>query len=158
TKTELEQTLRERAVALTKADAASKSKSAFLAAMSHELRTPLNAIIGFSEVMTIQAFGPVGDTRYADYVQNIHNSGKHLLALINDILDLSRLDAGKAELFEESVDIATLVTDCLRMVEQQAEKGGITLRRDVPRDVPRVLADARRLKQVLLNLLSNALK
>jgi len=158
TKTELEETLRDRAVALTKADMASRSKSAFLAAMSHELRTPLNAIIGFSEVMSLQAFGPLGNTQYQNYVRDIHDSGKHLLALISDILDISRLEAGKAELNEEPVQIRTLVDDCLRMVERQAENGGIALSTDVPRDVPRVLADERRVKQVLLNLLSNAVK
>jgi len=158
TKLELEQSLRDRAIALTKADMASRSKSAFLAAMSHELRTPLNAIIGFSEVMTLQAFGPLGNSHYQNYVRDIHDSGKHLLSLISDILDISRLEAGKAELNEEPLQIATLVGDCLRMVERQAEKGGITLSEDVPRELPRVLADERRIKQVLLNLLSNAVK
>jgi signal transduction histidine kinase len=158
TKTELEESLRDRAVALTKADAASKSKSAFLAAMSHELRTPLNAIIGFSEVMTMQAFGSVGDSRYQNYVRDIHKSGKHLLALINDILDLSRLDAGKAELHEEPVQIGPLVADCLRMVERQAHDAGLALTQDVASGLPRLLADERRIKQVLINLLTNAIK
>jgi signal transduction histidine kinase len=158
TKAELEETLRDRAVALTKADAASKSKSAFLAAMSHELRTPLNAIIGFSEMMSLQAFGPLGSPQYGSYSNDIHESGKHLLSLISDILDISRLEAGKADLHEESVDVTTLVKDCLRMVEHQAGRGGVLLSEDVPPGSPRVLADERRLKQVLLNLLSNAVK
>jgi signal transduction histidine kinase len=158
TKAELEETLCDRAVALTKADSASKSKSAFLAAMSHELRTPLNAIIGFSEVMTLQAFGPLDNSHYQNYVRDIHESGKHLLSLISDILDISRLEAGKAELHEESIDIATVVTDCLRMVERQAEIGGLTIEQLIPPGLPRVLADERRIKQVLLNLLSNAVK
>ena len=158
TKAELEQSLRERAIALTKADMASRSKSAFLAAMSHELRTPLNAIIGFSEMMSLEAFGALGNPLYRNYSQDIHRSGKHLLSLISDILDISRLEAGKAELHEEAVDVATLVEDCLRMVEHQAENGGLMLETDMPRDLPRVLADERRLKQVLLNLLSNAIK
>ncbi|HWA91207.1 MAG TPA: MHYT domain-containing protein [Rhizomicrobium sp.] len=158
TKAELEETLRDRAVALTKADMASRSKSAFLAAMSHELRTPLNAIIGFSEVMTFEAFGPLGNATYKTYVHDIHDSGKHLLSLISDILDISRLEAGKAEMNEEPLTISTLVGDCLRMVERQAEKGGLTLTQEVPHDLPRVLADERRIKQVLLNLLSNAVK
>jgi len=158
TKAELEQSLRERAIALTKADMASRSKSAFLAAMSHELRTPLNAIIGFSEMMSLEAFGPLGSPLYRNYSQDIHRSGKHLLSLISDILDISRLEAGKAELHEESIDVATLVSDCLRMVEHQVKNGGLSLETDVPRDLPRVLADERRLKQVLLNLLSNAVK
>jgi signal transduction histidine kinase len=158
TKAELEETLRERAVALTKADAASKSKSAFLAAMSHELRTPLNAIIGFSEMMSVQAFGPLGNPQYRNYANDIHGSGKHLLSLISDILDISRLEAGKAELHAETVDISALVKDCLRMVEHQADNAGIVLSEDVAPGSPRVLADERRLKQVLINLLSNALK
>ena len=158
TKTKLEQSLRERAIALTKADMASRSKSAFLAAMSHELRTPLNAIIGFSEMLSLEALGPLGSPLYQNYAQDIHRSGKHLLSLISDILDISRLEAGKAELHEESVDVATLVSDCLRMIEHQAEAGGLTLETELPRDLPGVLADERRLKQVLLNLLSNAIK
>jgi signal transduction histidine kinase len=157
-KTELEQSLRERAVALTKADNASRSKSAFLASMSHELRTPLNAIIGFSEVMQLEAFGPLGSTQYKNYSRDIHESGKHLLALISDILDISRLEAGKADLHEEPVQVTALVGECVRMVERQAAQGGLTLGVDMPHDTPRVLADERRLKQVLLNLLSNAVK
>jgi len=158
TKAELERSLHERAVALSKADMASRSKSAFLAAMSHELRTPLNAIIGFSEVMVLEAFGAVGHPQYRSYASDIHNSGRHLLALISDILDLSRLEAGKAELHEESVMLASLANDCLRMVERQAEQAVLTLVKDVPVGLPRVLANERRLKQVLLNLLSNAIK
>jgi signal transduction histidine kinase len=158
TKAELELSLHDRAVALTKADQANRAKSAFLAAMSHELRTPLNAIIGFSEIMNVQAFGPIGDTHYKEYAHDIHRSGKHLLALINDILDLSRLDAGKEELREEPVQIAGLVEDCLRMIEKQAGDGGLHLTVAVAANLPRVLADERRLKQVMINLLSNAVK
>ncbi len=158
TKAELERSLQDRAIALANAAAANKAKSAFLAAMSHELRTPLNAIIGFSEMMTVQAFGPIGDARYKDYAHDIHDSGRHLLALINDILDLSRLDAGKADLYEETLQIAPLIADCLRMMEPQARAAGLTLLEDVPADLPRVLGDERRLKQVLINLLGNAMK
>ena len=157
-KADLEQSLHDRAIALTKADAASRSKSAFLAAMSHELRTPLNAIIGFSEVMTCEAFGPLGNSQYQNYVRDIHESGKHLLVLISDILDISRLEAGRMDMHEEPVQIDAVVSDCLRMVERQAENVGVTLTRDIPADFPRVLADERRIKQVLLNLLSNAIK
>ena len=158
TKSDLEQSLRERAVALSKADMASRSKSAFLAAMSHELRTPLNAIIGFSEVMSLQAFGPIGNVHYQSYAHDIHNSGRHLLALISDILDLSRLEAGKAELHEEPLKLDQLVSECLRMVERQAENAGLTLVNEIQAGLPRVLADERRIKQVLINLLSNAVK
>jgi signal transduction histidine kinase len=158
TKAELEQSLRDRAAALSKADMASRSKSAFLAAMSHELRTPLNAIIGFSEVMSLQAFGPIGNSQYQTYARDIHASGTHLLSLISDILDISRLEAGKAELHEEPVHLHDLVADCVRMVERQAEKAGLTLSSKVSADLPRVFVDERRIKQVLLNLLSNAVK
>jgi len=158
TKSELERSLHERALALSKADMASRSKSAFLAAMSHELRTPLNAIIGFSEVMTLEALGALGNSHYRAYVRDIHDSGKHLLALINDILDLSRLEAGKADLHEEPVALDALAADCMRMVERQAEKAGLTLSGEVPADLPRVLVDERRIKQVVLNLLTNAVK
>lgn len=158
TKDELEHSLKERAAALSKADAASRSKSAFLAAMSHELRTPLNAIIGFSEVMAFEAFGPIGNAHYRNYVRDIHDSGRHLLALIADILDLSRMEAGKAELNEEAIQIGSIVLDCMRMVERQAEKAGLTLVQEIPADLPRLFVDERRCKQVLLNLLSNAIK
>jgi signal transduction histidine kinase len=158
TKAELEQSLEDRAVALSRADAASRSKSAFLAAMSHELRTPLNAIIGFSEVMAFEAYGPIGNPQYRNYVSDIRDSGKHLLALIADILDLSRMEAGKTELEEKSLQVPALVSDCLRMVEHQAEKAGLSLTRDVPSDLPRLFGDERRIKQVLLNLLGNAVK
>lgn len=157
-KEEQEKSLADRAAALTEAAAANKAKSDFLAAMSHELRTPLNAIIGFSEMMTTQMFGPLGDHRYRTYAFDIHNSGTHLLSLINDILDLSQLDARKTELFEESVQIAGIVADACRMVERQAEAGGVALIKDIPSDLPCILVDARRIKQVLLNVLSNAVK
>jgi signal transduction histidine kinase len=158
TRDELERSLGARAAALTAAASADKAKSDFLAAMSHELRTPLNAIIGFSEMMTRQMFGPLGDHRYRGYASDIHSSGMHLLSVINDILDLSQLDARKTELHEESVEIAGIVAEALRMVEKQAEIGGVTLTRDIPPDLPCVLADARRIKQVLINVLSNAVK
>jgi signal transduction histidine kinase len=158
TRDKLERSLEDRALALAAAAAANKAKSDFLAAMSHELRTPLNAIIGFSEMMTTQMFGPLGDHRYRGYASDIHRSGTHLLSLINDILDLSQLDARKADIFEEVVGIAGIVSEAIRMVEKQAEIGGVGLTRDIPPDLPCVLADARRIKQVLINVLSNAVK
>jgi signal transduction histidine kinase len=158
TQAELERSLHDRAIALDKADMASRSKSAFLAAMSHELRTPLNAIIGFSEVMSLQAFGPIGNAQYRGYALNIHDSGQHLLALINDILDISRLEAGKADLFEEAIDVEAVIAESLRMVERQAADGYVALAVFVPAELPRMRADERRLKQVLINLLSNAVK
>jgi signal transduction histidine kinase len=157
-KAELEQSLAERAVIVTALDKANRVKSDFLAAMSHELRTPLNAIIGFSEMMTTQTFGPLGDHHYADYAQDIHRSGRHLLSLINDVLDLSKLDAGKVELFEEEVAIGGVVSECLRLMKKQAALGGVMLSEDIPCGLPLILADERRIKQVFLNLLANAVK
>src|SRR5206468_1712969 len=137
---------------------ADRIKSEFLAVMSHELRTPLNAILGFSEIIKSQTFGPVGSERYRDYANDIHSSGKHLLSLINDILDLSRLDAGKMELMLEPVDIEDLILECVRNVEEQASKSGIRLIVDCGEGRWKLRADSRRIRQMLLNLLSNAVK
>ncbi len=142
--------------ALARAESANRTKSEFLAAMSHELRTPLNAIIGFSDIIRHEMFGPVGNPRYFDYIRNIHGSGSHLLGLINDILDLSRLDAGEFELRIEAVDMRQAAAECLETVAVQAAKGRIALASDVAPVVLR--ADRRRLRQMLLNLLSNAVK
>ncbi len=139
------------------AEIASRAKTEFLANMSHELRTPLNAILGFSEVMLDQVLGPVDD-RYIEYAQDIHSSGLHLLALINDILDLSKIEAGKFELREEEVDIPDLVAACMRLVEDRAAGAGIRFAIELPQRRPVVRADSRKLKQILINLLSNAIK
>ena len=154
----LEQTSESLKLALDQASAANQAKSAFLAAMSHELRTPLNAVIGFSDMMQSETFGPLGSDRNKEYVKDIHASGVHLLKLINDILDLARIDAGEGRLHEEIVDPEEIVTDCLRMVTPQANAAGIHLVRDVEKDLPMLRADERRLKQVLINLLGNAVK
>jgi signal transduction histidine kinase len=143
--------------ALNVAAEASQAKSNFLASMSHELRTPLNAIIGFSDTMMLGIFGPLSD-RYKSYAGDIHQSGLHLLALINDVLDLSRLDAGQGELHEEPVDVTALVAESLRMMVGQAEKAQVTLTDEIEPDLPWLVADRRRIKQVLINLVSNALK
>ena len=144
-------------VALGVAAEASQAKSSFLASMSHELRTPLNAIIGFSDTMVMEVFGPLSD-RYKSYAGDIRHSGEHLLSLINDVLDLSRLDAGHAELREEDFDIAELAAECLRMMMGQSEKAHIALIVDVEQGLPWLHADKRRIKQILINLMSNALK
>jgi signal transduction histidine kinase len=157
TKLELERTSQDLVGALAAADAANKSKSQFLASMSHELRTPLNAVIGFSEVLSLQMFGPLGDARYRDYARDIRASGEHLLSLINDILDLSRLDAGQGSLHEEAVDFAKLLDDAMRMVEPQAAKASLKLVKTF-RDLPRIFVDERRIKQVVINIVSNAVK
>jgi signal transduction histidine kinase len=135
----------------------SVSKSRFLAHMSHELRTPLNAIIGFSDVMKMQMFGELSP-RYQDYAEKINASGAHLHDLINDVLDLSRVEAGKHEIFEEMVEPAKIVDVCLAMMSARAREGQIDLSASMPEALPALRADPRAMKQVLLNLLSNAIK
>jgi two-component system cell cycle sensor histidine kinase PleC len=140
-----------------RAEGANKAKSEFLANMSHELRTPLNAINGFSEIMVGEMFGTLGDKRYKEYAQDILSSGQHLLALINDILDMSKIEAGKMNLRFEPVHLADVIEDAVRLVHNRAEAAGLAVEIDLP-DLPEVEADYRAIKQVLLNLLSNALK
>ncbi len=140
------------------AEAASEAKSTFLAKMSHELRTPLNAILGFSEILKDQLFGPLNNEKYLRYLQDIHSSGEHLLKLINDILDISRIESGKFRIDEEVVDLAALVEECASIMEGQVESKRQTLIRDVSQKLPRLRADGRSVRQVLLNLLSNAIK
>ena len=140
------------------AETASRTKSEFLANMSHELRTPLNAIIGFSEMMKAEIYGPIGDPRYRTYANDVHDSGRHLLALINDILDLSKVEAGRLELHESPVDIADVVIVCERLVHERARHGGVALEVAVATPSPRLFADEIKLKQVLLNLMTNAVK
>lgn len=140
------------------ADDANRAKSEFLASMSHELRTPLNAILGFSEVIKEELFGPVGLAKYVDYAQDVHKSGQHLLDLINDILDLSKIDAGKIELREENISVAGLIADSATLVRERALKCGVGLEILPSPDLPLLIADKRLLKQILLNLLSNAIK
>ena len=149
---------RQLATALADAEAANRAKSSFLALMSHELRTPLNAIIGFSEVLASELFGPHGVARYREYSADIHGAGKHLLALINDILDLSKFEAGKMDLHCEPFDVDELFRDCLRMIAVRAQESGIDVMLDIAGGLPQLDADPRRVKQILLNLLSNAIK
>jgi signal transduction histidine kinase len=158
TKGSLEQTTESLMHALDAAAAASQAKSAFLAAMSHELRTPLNAVIGFSDLLCMETFGSLGSARNKGYAKDIHSSGKHLLALINDILDIARIDAGEGKLYEELLALEELVTNSLRMVAHQAKMGEVRLSEEIDSDLPFVHADERRLKQVLINLLGNAVK
>ncbi len=140
-----------------RAEAANKSKSEFLANMSHELRTPLNAVNGFSEIMIAEMYGPMGDPRYKEYAQDIHNSGQHLLALINDILDMSKIEAGKMNLKFEPMSLEDVTEDAVRLIRNRAEAAGLELQVDFP-FLPEIEADYRAVKQVLLNLLSNAVK
>jgi signal transduction histidine kinase len=139
------------------AEAASRVKSEFLANMSHELRTPLNAIIGFSDTMRSRLFGPM-HARYEEYAGLINESGLHLLNLITDILDLSKIEAGKFVLDPRPVDLAESIASCLEMMRRRAEETGINLTASVPGNLPEIIADPRSVKQILLNLLSNAVK
>ncbi len=126
--------------------------------MSHELRTPLNAIIGFSQMLQGEALGPLGDARYRGYAADILDSGNHLLSLINDVLDFSKADAGRLKLDEEVLDVRDVLSECLRLVSPEAQISDIEVVSDMPESAPELLADRRRVKQIALNLLSNALK
>jgi signal transduction histidine kinase len=145
-------------VAKEAAEQANRAKSDFLATMSHELRTPLNAIIGFSEIMAAQGLGPVGNEQYLGYIKDINASGVHLLAIINDLLDLSKAEAGKLEMREDVADLRQLIGAALKMVQARAESSGVVLVSEIPAELPYLLCDERKLKQVLLNLLSNGIK
>jgi len=140
------------------AELASRTKTEFLANISHELRTPLNAIIGFAEILSSQIFGQLGDERYVNYAADIRDSGQHLLNLINDVLDVSKIEFGKLELTEEPVDIAAVLESCMRLMRDRAESAGLELRAELPKELPFLQGDARRIKQILLNLMSNAVK
>ena len=140
------------------AEAAHEAKSEFLATMSHELRTPLNAIIGFSELMMQGVLGPITNENYLSYVRDIHYSGRHLLDIINDILDYSKAEAGKLELLETEVDLHQIVATLLRLTGPKAREAGLALLHRLPSELPHLWCDERMLKQMLLNLLSNAVK
>jgi PAS domain S-box-containing protein len=152
--------MRERAILQAKeaAESANRAKSEFLAAISHELRTPLNAVIGFSEVMMTETFGPLGQKVYIEYARDIHNSAGHLLELINDILDVSKIEAGKLKLDEEETDVGDLIQAAARLVRPRAVENGVSLAVEIEPTLPEITLDARAFKQVLLNLLSNAVK
>jgi len=140
------------------AERANQAKSVFLANMSHELRSPLNAILGFAEIIMSEMMGPIGTPRYREYAADIHSSGTHLLELINDVLDVSKIEAGKWTLSPEPLDLRTLAAKCLTVVEGRAKDGGLALTADIASDLPPLIADRRATKQCLLNLLTNAVK
>ncbi len=141
-----------------RAEHANAAKGEFLAQMSHELRTPLNSIIGFSDVIRNEVFGPIGNDRYAEYLNGVHSSGTHLLALINDILEMARMEAGKINLTEEPVDLNALVEEVKMQLSQRARAGHVTVRSNLETSVPMIRGDQRRIYQMLLNLMSNAVK
>lgn len=157
----LSQLARKYEVAMTRAEAANQAKSEFLANMSHELRTPLNAINGFSEIMQAEMFGPLGDARYKGYAADIHKSGQHLLSLINDILDMAKIEAGKHRLHYEPVSLKAVCEDAIRLMRGKVQEAGLKLTLDPAHghgDLPEIEADQRGCKQVMLNLISNAVK
>ena len=140
------------------AEAANRAKSEFLANMSHELRTPLNAIIGFSEIMQRSLHGPLGNARYEEYTNDIHQSGRHLLEIINDILDIAKVEAGKLDLRRDRISIDDLFSSCGRLMAERASSAGVALKIEPAIDMPDLIADKTRLRQIVLNLLSNAIK
>ncbi|MFO1189460.1 MAG: HAMP domain-containing sensor histidine kinase [Alphaproteobacteria bacterium] len=145
-------------IAKHEAELANRAKSEFLANMSHELRTPLNAVIGFSDAILGQTCGPVGNDKYLEFVTDIHHAGKQLLVIINDILDLSRIEAGKAELRESEQSLSRMVESCLARVKARAAERGLTLDLDLASGPPAIYADGQKIKQILVNLLSNSIK
>lgn len=140
------------------AETANRAKTRFLANMSHELRTPLNAIIGFSEILNRELYGRIGEERYREYAHLIHESGEHLLSVVNEILDMSKIEAGKFDIAREYFDVQALVSSCCEIMRHQGEKRSIDVCMDVASDLPELAADKRACKQVLLNLLANAIK
>jgi signal transduction histidine kinase len=155
---ELQKLAESLARARDEAEAANRSKSEFLANMSHELRTPLNAIIGFSEIMKNQLMGPIGTPRYVDYVNDIHCTASHLLEIINQILEFSRVEAGQLRLQERPVDLKTVIRACVRIIGERARNAGVDITVEIARDLPIVHADEQLMNQMLINLLTNAVK
>ena len=157
--TRAEMSREEALVARDAAEKANRAKSMFLANMSHELRTPLNAVIGFAELMHNEMFGPLGDKHYSEYTGMIQDAGRHLLDLINDILDMSKIEAGKFDIHRETISLGSLLEECVEMMHERAETAGVSLSVDVPAGAPALaFADRKAIKQILFNLLSNAIK
>jgi PAS domain S-box-containing protein len=152
---QMEESLR---YAKDQADAANRAKSTFLANMSHELRTPLNAIIGFSEMMINETFGPMGHAKYKEYMGDVHTSARHLLEIINEVLDMSKIEAGRIEMDEHEIDIFGLMDSVTRMMASRAFASDLKVHMDISQDLPNLFADQRLIRQILINLVGNALK
>ena len=156
--TEIKASERRLIEARSQAEAANRAKGDFLANMSHELRTPLNAIIGFSEVISNELFGPIANQKYLEYIKDIHTSSLHLLSIINDVLDMSKIEAGKVELAKEVVQLQNVITEVMRMVHERARSRDIEMTAQLPDESVEIWGDERSMKQIFLNLLSNAIK
>jgi signal transduction histidine kinase len=152
------QTEQDLLAAKRQAEQASRAKSDFIAKISHEIRTPLNAIIGFSEVMMEERLGPVENDRYRAYLKDIHASGEHLVALLNDLLDLSKIEAGKLQLKFGDISLNELTRECVGLMQPQANRGRVIIRTSLAAALPPIVADARSVRQILLNLMSNSIK
>lgn len=144
--------------ALSDTERASQAKTEFLATMSHEFRTPLNAILGFSEILRAQYFGPLGALNYTEYANDIHESGEHMLALVNDVLDISAIEAGKRVIVKEEIHLQELLMDCLKKVDATIRSSDLVVSRHIPEDLPMLYADKRSVTQIFLNIISNAIK
>jgi PAS domain S-box-containing protein len=149
---------KESAEAREQAEIANRTKTEFLANMSHELRSPLNSVLGLAEIMKDELFGPLGSDRYRGYADDIFQSAKHLLDVITDILDISKIEAGKLTLYEDEVEIVSVVETCMRLMYPRSSQAKVLIKKDIPEDLPKIYGDTRKTKQILLNLLSNAVK
>ena len=146
------------AIAAGESQRAGAAKAEFLAKVSHEIRTPLNAITGFAEVIMAERFGPIGNERYREYIKDIHNAGTHLVAMLNDLLDLSRVESGRIDLNFANVNLNELTQQCVGIMQPQANRARIIIRTSLTPSLPRVVADERSLRQIVLNLLSNSIR